>query len=60
MAILKFTHPHYKGDVTMILCGNTVELYNNNELVEQHSFSSYAAASQCFDNNKRFYTGRAS
>lgn len=60
MAILKFTHPHYKGNVTMILCGNTVEFYNNNELAEQHSFVRMLRHLSVSITTKRFYTGRAS
>lgn len=58
MAVLKFTHPHYNGKVTMIQAGAELEFYNNNVLVEKHVCNSKAEARTRFDNNVRFYTGR--
>lgn len=59
MAVLKFTHPHYNGKVTMIQEGSELNFYNNNVLVEKHVCNSEAEARTRFDNNVRFYTGHA-
>lgn len=59
MAILKFTHPNYRGKITMIQAGAELEFYNNNALVEKRICNSEAEARTRFNNNVRFYTGRA-